>query len=310
MEEKTLVVSQKCAIRKILVIIPIVLSICVFIGIFAYSYCDMKFCDVPVEELWNETTMMFEAILCKDSDYGCFSYHRMYNSPAQYAFKCLLKPGNAILLGILGGVDLLCIFILTCLRNCEITVTDKRICGKSLFGKQVDIPMDKAYSVETIGLKGIAVTTTSGRLAFLLIKNQDEIYYHINNLLNERPDNPRLNSAATAYCSIGKFILLSIVTFGIWTYIWVYRTTAFLNLEDSGEYHDPTKKLLLFMFVPFYSIYWFYKQAQRLDVVSKHKNLNLPDQATVCLVLSIFISIVAGVIMQDRINTLCSQGNT
>lgn len=107
------------------------------------------------------------------------------------------------------------------------------------------------------------------------------------------------------YISLGKHIVLCIFTFGIWYLIWIYRTTAFLNKTPNAEQHNPTSKLLLCIFIPFYSIFWFYKQGQRIDMMSKSKNLNYSDMATMCLVLGIFIPIVACILMQDRINNIC-----
>lgn len=109
-----------------------------------------------------------------------------------------------------------------------------------------------------------------------------------------------------AYCSLGKHIVLCLFTFGIWYLIWTYRTTKYLNKTPNAAYYNPTSKLLLCMFVPFYSIYWFYKHGQRIDSFSKAKGLNHSDMATLCLILGIFIPIVACIIMQDKINTLCT----
>ena len=108
-----------------------------------------------------------------------------------------------------------------------------------------------------------------------------------------------------AYCSLGKHIVLCLFTFGIWYLIWTYRTTKYLNKTPNAVYYNPTSKLLLCMFVPFYSIYWFYKHGQRIDSFSKAKGLNHSDMAPLCLILGIFIPIVACIIMQDKINTLC-----
>ena len=109
-----------------------------------------------------------------------------------------------------------------------------------------------------------------------------------------------------AYCNLGKHIVLCLFTFGIWSLIWIYRTTKYLNKVKNVEYYNPTNKLLLCMFVPFYQIYWLYKHGQRIDMLSKEKNLNNSDMATLCLVLGIFIPIVACILMQDRINTICT----
>lgn len=109
-----------------------------------------------------------------------------------------------------------------------------------------------------------------------------------------------------AYCGIGKYIFLYLFTFGIWNLVWIYRTTRFLNKTPGTEHYNPTSKLLLCMFVPFYQIYWVYKHGQRIDTFSKYKKLNNSDMATIYLILYIFVPIVACILMQDRINALCT----
>ena len=107
------------------------------------------------------------------------------------------------------------------------------------------------------------------------------------------------------YISLGKHIVLCLFTFGIWYWIWIYRTTAYLNRTPNAEQYNPTSKLLLFIFVPFYSIYWYYKHGGRIDALSRSRRMNQSDMATMCLVLGVFIPIVACILMQDRINSLC-----
>lgn len=109
-----------------------------------------------------------------------------------------------------------------------------------------------------------------------------------------------------AYCGMGKHIVLCLFTFGIWPLIWIYRTTKYLNKAPNATYYNPTTKLLLCMFIPFYQIYWFYKHGQRLDAMSKQKQLNNSDMATLCLILGIFIPLVSCILMQDRVNVLCT----
>ena len=111
---------------------------------------------------------------------------------------------------------------------------------------------------------------------------------------------------AEAYCGLGKHIVLCLFTFGIWYLIWIYRTTKFLNQAPQADYYNPTAKLLLCIFIPFYQIYWFYKHGQRIDSFSKQRNLHNSDMAVVCLVLGIFIPILACILMQDKINAICT----
>jgi len=106
------------------------------------------------------------------------------------------------------------------------------------------------------------------------------------------------------YINMTKHILLLLFTFGIWQYIWIHRTTAYLNRTPNAEKYNPATKLLLCMFVPFYSIYWTYKHAQRVDTLLKMKNPAHSDIATTFLIISIFIPVVAYIMTQDKINTI------
>ena len=69
----------------------------------------------------------------------------------------------------------------------SLTVTDKRIYGKTWFGKRVDLPVDSISATSSIALfKGVSVATSSGKISFLLIKNSDEVYKELNNLIINR----------------------------------------------------------------------------------------------------------------------------
>ena len=107
------------------------------------------------------------------------------------------------------------------------------------------------------------------------------------------------------YISMGKHVLLLLLTCGIWLLIWIHRTTAYTNRVQDEPPRDPTKKLLLCLFVPFYQIYWTYKTAQRVDKLSVEKGLP-GDSATLMLILAILIGIVPPIMIQDKINKLAS----
>ena len=79
------------------------------------------------------------------------------------------------------------IILFVCMTSNSLTVTDKRIYGKTWFGKRVDLPVDSISAISSIGLlKGISVATSSGKLSFILIKNADEMYKELNNLIISR----------------------------------------------------------------------------------------------------------------------------
>lgn len=107
------------------------------------------------------------------------------------------------------------------------------------------------------------------------------------------------------YCGIGKYILLSIVTFGIWTFIWTYRVTKFLNKAENCKFQDPASALLLCLFVPFYQIYWYYKQGQKADAFAKSIGLHVGDIGKTCLWGAFFFTPIVPALIQLRINDIC-----
>lgn len=106
-----------------------------------------------------------------------------------------------------------------------------------------------------------------------------------------------------AYCDLLKHILLLLFTFGIYHLIWIYRTTALLNCVEDEPPRNPTNKMLLCLFVPFYLVYWVYVSAQRLDRLAAAKGVS-SDLTALCLILAIFIGIIPPILMQEKINTI------
>ena len=111
------------------------------------------------------------------------------------------------------------------------------------------------------------------------------------------------------HISLGAHICLLLFTFGIWQYVWIYKRTKFTNLVKDEEERNPTTKLLLCLFVPFYMIYWTYKTAKRVDKIAKERNVP-SDIGTLCLVLAIFIPIVPPILIQSKINEAIASNET
>lgn len=69
----------------------------------------------------------------------------------------------------------------------ELIVTDKRVYGKTAWGKRVDLPLDSVSAIGSLQiLKGVSISTASGRINFKLIKNSDAVYQTVSRLLLER----------------------------------------------------------------------------------------------------------------------------
>ena len=118
---------------------------------------------------------------------------------------------------------------------------------------------------------------------------------------NSAPSNGA--AGGNGYISLVNHILLLIFTFGIWQYIWIYRVTGYTNNVRGEERRDPTNQLLLCLFVPFYTIYWVYKTAQRIDKMAAQRGIP-SDLSTLCLILEFFVAIVPPILIQDKLNAI------
>ena len=110
------------------------------------------------------------------------------------------------------------------------------------------------------------------------------------------------------YISLVKHILLLLFTFGIWNYIWIYKTTKFTNTVEGESTSDPVVQLLLCLFVPYYVIYWTYKAASRVQKMMAAKG-DTSDITVLCVILAIFVSFVPPILLQEKINKLVSPEN-
>ena len=102
---------------------------------------------------------------------------------------------------------------------------------------------------------------------------------------------------------LGDVYKRQLFTCGIYNLVWIYRTTKYLNCVEGEQPRSAANKLLLCMFVPFYSIYWTYQSAQRIDKLAKQKG-RASDISTLCLVLAILVPIVPPILMQAKINEI------
>ena len=121
------------------------------------------------------------------------------------------------------------------------------------------------------------------------------------------PKNLNVPASSTAYGksykSLVPHVLLLLFTCGIYYLVWIYRTTDSLNACKNEEYRTPINKLLLCMFVPFYSIYWTYKSAHRIDTLGYEKGIQ-GETATLSLILSLFVPILPPILMQSKLNSV------
>lgn len=192
MEEKVLIKSKKYNVKKLFKILSLIglgITIVMFVCFFV----------VPVINLiidynkWQDGVLSFGTGFIQPESFDnalSFAMANEWNDFIRwYWWKCLIP---IVSLTLIGGL------IYLWLRSYELTITDKRVYGKVAFGKRVDLPVDSVSATSTISLfKGVSVSTSSGRISFLTIKNAKEIYDVINNLLVERQKEKTQNTGTT-----------------------------------------------------------------------------------------------------------------
>lgn len=80
------------------------------------------------------------------------------------------------------------LFTFLMMKKMQITITDKRVHGKTYFGRSVDLPMDSISAVGSSWFNGIAVSTSSGKVSFLFIENSKGIRELLCQLLIDRQE--------------------------------------------------------------------------------------------------------------------------
>ena len=88
------------------------------------------------------------------------------------------------------------------------------------------------------------------------------------------------------FVKLWVFVLLYIVTFGIYMYFWIYKTVGLLNKKTDSQ-DGQVQQLLLCMFVPFYMLYWIYKYSNKIMEYCNKVGYRIEDITTKCIVLSV-----------------------
>ena len=171
MKEKVLIKSERYNIKRSL---KIILIIAVIWLLLMTTYALLH----QISD-YNSSEWLREYALEK---YGC-------TNAFSYAINDLWVSDFFVILWIIPPVGLLLIEIILYLwlKSYELTVTDKRIYGKIAWGKRVDLPVDSVSAISTNQLlKGVSVSTASGKVGFLVLKNADDIYKVINDIIIKR----------------------------------------------------------------------------------------------------------------------------
>lgn len=99
--------------------------------------------------------------------------------------------------------------------------------------------------------------------------------------------------------SLGMYILLSFVTCGIYSWVFIYHLANDMNVVCAGD-GDETPDLLMFIVLSFvtcgiYGIYWYYKLGNRQAANARRYNVNITENGTSILVWMLIGSLIAGI---------------
>lgn len=106
--------------------------------------------------------------------------------------------------------------------------------------------------------------------------------------------------------SIAKLVILTFVTLGIYGLIWKYRLMRNVRIL-SFEETNCTGEFLLFLFVPFYSLYWYATRGSRISESARMQGRTIENKGVMYLLLALFgFPIIADCIMQSDFNKLAT----
>ena len=200
MDEKILIKSEQHNVKKIFmtiviigIILSVIMSIITVVDSMDYYYSKYK-------DFLKHTSNSDGCWYYKNSRIGCWKCEFIIDKHPTRLDYVLDATFDMLLVNLipLASLTFIGVLVYLWLGSYELTVTDKRIYGKVAFGKRVDLPVDSVSATSTIRmLKGVSVSTSSGRISFLVVKNADEIYKVVSNLLIERQQK-KFNTVVTA----------------------------------------------------------------------------------------------------------------
>lgn len=158
--------------------------------------------------------------------------------------------------------------------------------------------MDAAPSVTLILESGMTILFVAGVLAAAINTRS------IKRL--KRVQIKRRLTIADCQLDLARHSLRLFLSFGVWRMIWTYRMTrCFYVGARQGKKAGGT--ILLYLFVPFYAVYWNYRLAKILDQTKQELGF-AGRSALSCLLLTLFgCGGIATILLQDSVNAIAER---
>ena len=148
------------------------------LGTFVFSllYCWIRF---TTGEYYENFGYGYGAMMTYNAEGSSYSYFKLLTSAL--CFRREILVGIFFYLGLV--ILLIGVFMYFMMSKCSITVTDKRVIGKANFGNRVDLPLNQISAVAQGAFSSISVATSSGRIHFWSLKNRNEVFDELSNIL-------------------------------------------------------------------------------------------------------------------------------
>lgn len=110
--------------------------------------------------------------------------------------------------------------------------------------------------------------------------------------------------AESGYVNVFLHILLSCATAYIWHWVWVYRVSSAIRGYKGGSGLSPAVHLVLYILLPFYYIYWFYRHGHDIFIEEEKNGIGSKDVNTAMLICGVVSPVIGSVILQNRLNAV------
>lgn len=189
MKEKTLIVSNNKRIVKKIKIILIISSILFLVSLISFWWAD---------SYQHKAARAFDE--CHYSDQASKQFLGKYYKEkdcmkiAEEEYPLWGASETPRTFGIVGlfiftPISLIILILFLMSNKMELTITDKRVYGKSVFGKRVDLPVDSISAIAKNLFFGITVSTSSGKIKWYMIDDKEKVYNTLESLIIRRQEN-------------------------------------------------------------------------------------------------------------------------
>ena len=111
--------------------------------------------------------------------------------------------------------------------------------------------------------------------------------------------------APLRYCSVARLLFLSLITFGIWALVWIWRSTAVLKPWEEKHPRRPWLETLCCLLLPCYAVYWTYKSAQLCEkALADEPDSRFP---LFCTLFGALLPPVGMCLLQGKVNELADR---